>query len=270
MSQILTMFLLLILKWFWWLVVVILSAGIMLSRTKKDVDCTSTRKAFRSFSLSMVLIATSFPFHTALKTTPNVPLPTACRKTGVGGGGLESNCLRIISSVFTIETQPFNILWLLCTFKPGPGSGCSNAFRGFQQQMLSCSMDCSGLSVLNSLLFLGQRQRTEQFQQQASLPHGTSVCLLSQRCSIKERTHSCSYLLTLLVEHVPSKLALKLLLLNSRWSLSWTVTASTWMSSRWMSSNRQPAGVSTIAAERRPSSTRAYDAGDKSRGLCCG
>lgn len=29
----------------------------------------------------MVLIATSFPFHMALKTTPNVPLPTAWRKT---------------------------------------------------------------------------------------------------------------------------------------------------------------------------------------------
>lgn len=45
--------------------------------TKKDIHSTSTRKAFRSLSLSMVLIATSFPFHTALKTTPKVPLPTA-------------------------------------------------------------------------------------------------------------------------------------------------------------------------------------------------
>lgn len=62
---------------------VTLAAGLMLHRAgqQRIYDCTSTRKALRSFSLSMVLIATSFPFHTALKTTPNVPLPTACTKT---------------------------------------------------------------------------------------------------------------------------------------------------------------------------------------------
>lgn len=37
---------------------------------------TSTIKAFLSDSLSMVLIATSLPFHLALQTTPKAPLPT--------------------------------------------------------------------------------------------------------------------------------------------------------------------------------------------------
>jgi len=33
-------------------------------------------KAFLSDSLSIVLMATSLPFHLALHTTPNAPLPT--------------------------------------------------------------------------------------------------------------------------------------------------------------------------------------------------
>lgn len=53
----------------------------MLHIAENGIQSTSTRNAFLSFSLSMVLIATSFPFHMALKTTPNVPLPTAWRKT---------------------------------------------------------------------------------------------------------------------------------------------------------------------------------------------
>lgn len=47
-------------------------------------------------------------------------------------------------------------------------------------------------------------------------------------------------------------------------------TASTSMSSYWMSSNRQPAGVSTIATGRRYSSARADDAGASSRSLSFG
>lgn len=42
---------------------------------------TSTWKAFLSDSDSIVLIATSLPFHLALQTTPKAPRPTTCECT---------------------------------------------------------------------------------------------------------------------------------------------------------------------------------------------
>lgn len=53
-----------------------------LAKTHKDhYNNTSTIKAFLSDSLSMVLIATSLPFHLALQTTPKAPLPTTWKWT---------------------------------------------------------------------------------------------------------------------------------------------------------------------------------------------
>lgn len=49
---------------------------VVLRKTKDHYNNTSTIKAFLSDSLSMVLIATSLPFHLALQTTPKAPLPT--------------------------------------------------------------------------------------------------------------------------------------------------------------------------------------------------
>lgn len=45
-------------------------------------DNTSTMNAFLSDSLSIVLIATSLPFHLALQTTPKAPLPTTWKRRG--------------------------------------------------------------------------------------------------------------------------------------------------------------------------------------------